>query len=290
MAADKIFEVLAPQKHSEYIADKADGASDGYFTYTRYVNGIPVINDTVSIELNTADGGLISYRINYTDASFPEIDNVISQEEACLSFFENTTYTPLYIPQKSDASLKNVDTTTLVFATEGNGIIIDAYTGKRITLSGAAYEGADEFEDYTDIEGHYAEDKINALHRFGIGFEGSLFKPEQKISQAEFIKLAIQGFGGKLSISDLKSPAANVLTRIEAARLICCALGIDKYAEIEGIYNCPFKDVQTGKGYVSLLWGLEIVNGTSAEKFSPDEGLTRAEAAILIYNTMDKTL
>ncbi|MBR5614907.1 MAG: S-layer homology domain-containing protein [Clostridia bacterium] len=289
-AADNVFAELAPEKFNEYVADNTNSAENGYFTYTRHVNGIPVSGDTVSIELNTADATLLSYRINYTDTSFPAIDNVIDHNTACQRFFEQTSYTPLYIPQKSDESLKKTDTTTLVFTTEGTGIIIDAKSGQRITASGAVYSKPASFEDYTDIEGHYAEEKIKALHRFGIGFDGAIFNPDQPISQAEFIKLAEQALLGTLSVLDLRSPAANTLTRIEAARLICKALKIDKYAEIEGIYNCPFEDVETGKGYASLLWGLGIINGTAKNKFSPNNGLTRAQAAIIIYNTMDKTL
>lgn len=285
--ADRIFKELAPEKFDEYIFNE-DMDSNGYFCYVRHINGIPVLGDTVSIELNQSNADLMSYRMNYTVADFPLIDKAISHSEACNALFENTDYNPTYIPQKTDKDLKCPDTTVLVYATEESGIIIDAYTGQRITVLGTVYNSEDEFEEYTDITGHYVEEKIRALHRFGIGFAGELFKPEQKISQAEFLKLCEQAFGGVLSISDLKSPAANILTRIEAARLVCKILNLDKLAEIEKIYKCPFKDVEEGKGYVSLLWGLEIVSGTDKDKFSPNDGLSRAQAASLIYNTMDK--
>lgn len=287
--SEKILTALGGEKATEFRPNEKDGA-DGYFTYTRYVNDIPVFGDTVSVEINTETGALISYRMSYTDAVFPQLDKVIGHEAACEKFFENTAYNPLYIPQKTDAALKNVDTTTLVFTTAVSGILIDAESGNRVTQQGTRYEEVEAFEKYTDISGHYAEDKILALHRFGIGFAGDKFYPDRQISQAEFLELAGQAIGNVLSVSDLKSIPNNVLTRIEATRLICRALKIDRYAEIEGIYNCPFEDVKSGQGYVSLLWGLGIINGTSKTKFSPDDGMTRAQAAIILYNTMDKTL
>ncbi len=287
--ADKILETLGGEKAAEFRTDEKDGG-DGYFTYTRYVNDIPVFGDTVSVEVNTDTGELLSYRMSYTDVEFPQLNKVIGHEEACEKFFENTAYNPIFIPQKTDAALKNPDTTTLVFTTDTSGILIDAENGNRVTAQGTRYEAAKDFEAYTDISGHYAEEKILALHRFGIGFAGDKFYPERQISQAEFLELAGQAIGNVLSVSDLKSVPNNVLTRIEATRLICRALQIDKYAEIEGIYNCPFEDVKSGQGYVSLLWGLGIINGTSKTKFSPNDGLTRAQAAIILYNTMDKTL
>ncbi len=287
--ADKIFGTLGREKAAEFRPNEKSGA-DGYFTYTRYVNDIPVFGDTVSVEVNTDTGVLLSYRMSYTEADFPELSKVITHETACEKFFENTTYNPIFIPQKTDTTLKNPDTTTLVFTTDVSGILIDAENGNRVTDQGTVYEKTEDFEQYTDITGHYAEEKILALHRFGIGFKGDKFYPDRYISQAEFLELAGLAIGNVLSVSDLTSIPHNVLTRIEATRLICRALKIDKYAEIEGIYNCPFEDVKSGKGYVSLLWGLGIINGTSKTKFSPDDGMTRAQAAIILYNTMKNTL
>ena len=80
----------------------------------------------------------------------------------------------------------------------------------------------------------------------------------------------------------------DVLSRIQAAKFICRALNIEKYAQLDSIFNCPFKDVSADKGYVTMLWGLKIVNGTAPNVFSPDQSLTRAQSAILIYNAMEK--
>lgn len=289
-AADKAFELLAPEKYGEYVANETEDDENGCFTYTRYVNGVLVSGDTATVELKTSDASLEAYRINYTNADFPSVASVLEHKTVCERYFENTQYEPEYIPQKSDESLKNTDIAILVYAETDENVIIDAFSGNRINLNGTAYTDDGYYGEYTDIEGHYAEKEISALKRFQIGFEGKEFKPDALISQSEFIELANSAGLGSLSISDLKTPPANTLTRIEAARLICCVLEIEKYAAIEEIYNCRFDDVTEGKGYVSVLWGLGIINGTAKDKFSPNDGLTRAQAAILIYNTMESYL
>ena len=192
--------------------------------------------------------------------------------------------------QITKPELTQPDTTALVYAAEDTGVIIDAFRGERINGDGTTYQKTEKWTKYTDVAGHYAEKEIMALYRFGIGFKSEKFDPDKEISQKEFIEFANQGFGNALSIHNLHSPAANILTRIEAARLICCALGIEKFGEIDKIYACPFKDIKEGKGYATLLWGLDIVNGTTKDTFSPNDGLTRGQAAILIYNAMQNVL
>ena len=285
--ANDICSTLSPEKFEEF---KLTQDKDGYYTYTRYANDIPVPSDTISVEISPADGKLVSYRINYSNVKFPSPENVISPNMACKVYFENVTYTPLHIMQITKPELTQPDTTALVYAAEDTGVIIDAFRGERINGDGTTYQKTEKWTKYTDVAGHYAEKEIMALYRFGIGFKSEKFDPDKEISQKEFIEFANQGFGNVLSIHNLHSPAANILTRIEAARLICCALGIEKFGEIDKIYACPFKDIKEGKGYATLLWGLDIVNGTTMDTFSPNDGLTRGQAAILIYNAMQNVL
>ncbi len=286
-AANDICSTLAADKFEEF---KLTQDKDGYYTYTRYANDIPVPSDTITVEISPADGKLVSYRINYSNTTFPSPEKVISHSDACRVYFENVTYAPLHIMQITKPEYTMPNTTALVYAAEDTGVIIDAFRGQRINSDGTAYAKQEKWTKYTDVKGHYAEKEIMALHRFGIGFKSENFNPDREISQKEFIEFANQGFGNTLSIHNLHSPAANILTRIEAARLICCALGLEKFGEIEKIYACPFKDIDEGKGYATLLWGLDIVKGTTKDTFSPNTGLTRGQAAILIYNAMQNTI
>ncbi len=306
--AEELLTCVAGEKKSEYILSEKELSSDGYFTYERYKNGLLVSGDTIAIELSPANGTLVSYNINYTKGEFPDISRIMSGDKICLKFFEHTDYYPMYIPYKSETSLANADKTALVYVPEDTSIILDAYTGNRITYDGKPYQKEAELCDYEDIEGHFAQEKIQNLHRFGIGFEGKKFLPDTEITQKELIALVVKGICTQSSITispDMDfdeyytlSEKFNLLTeaekapdlpvsRINAAKIICRALDAEKYAKIDKMFACPFADVTDGKGYATLLWGMNIINGTSDSTYSPNDFLTRAQAAVILYNTMN---
>ncbi len=303
---DDIIKTLAPKKHLEYKLRQSD-TDKHYAVYDRFVNGIRVDGNTVSIEISPA-GTLASYRITYTNAEFPMYSDILSNKQASEKLFDAAGYTLLYIPQKSSDELKRPDTAVLIYDLDDYNIILDPYTGKRINYDGTEYIAENASGEYADISGHYAEDKIKALRRFGIGFDQAEFKPDTACLQKDFITLLTAAFGIKNSIliavdtnpgdyydeakilgiikNDEIAPDSRI-SRLDAAKLICRALKIEKYAQLDKIYNCPFADVQAGKGYVTLLWGMGVVNGTGKNTFSPNDNLTRGQTAIMIYNALN---
>ena len=48
--------------------------------------------------------------------------------------------------------------------------------------------------EYSDISGHYAEKYINELAYYGVGFEGGEFKPDEKITQKDFLGSCLKVF------------------------------------------------------------------------------------------------
>ncbi len=303
---DDVLKTLAPQKHTEYQLRPND-EDKHYFVFDRYVNGIRVDGNTITIEL-TPDNNLASYRISYTNADFPICSGIISNQQATQRLFDTLKFSLVYIPQKTKTELKRPDTAYLIYTLEDYNIYLDPYTGNRINADGTLYTVDSPKSEYTDISGHYAEEQIKALRRFGIGFDETEFFPDRACIQKDFITLLSGVFGSKNSVlinSDTKSddyykeaerlgiikpeevsPNSEV-SRIQAAKFICRALGIEKYAQMEKIFNCPFADVTTDKGYVTLLWGMDIVNGTGINTFSPLSNLTRGQTAIMIYNAMN---
>ncbi len=303
---DDILKTLAPKKHSEYkLRNNTDDTR--YVVYDRFANGIRVDGNTISIELDPS-GALASYRISYTDTHFPMYSDILSNQLAARHLFDTAGYTLVYIPQKSNDSLKFPDKAVLIYDLSDYSICLDPYTGKRINTDGTEYIAKTNEGEYTDISGHYAEDRIKSLRRFGIGFESAEFMPDAACLQKDFITLIVGAFGTKNSIliaentnhTDYYSEAEALeiikaeeispdspVSRIEAAKFICRALKIEKYAQLDKIYSCPFNDVKTQQGYVTLLWGMGIINGTSAKTFSPQDSLSRGQAAIIIYNAMN---
>ncbi len=54
------------------------------------------------------------------------------------------------------------------------------------------------------------------------------------------------------------------------------------------IYKSVFPDVTHNIGYISILAGLGVFNGDEQGMFNPQNKLTRADAAIIIYNYLNR--
>ena len=65
-------------------------------------------------------------------------------------------------------------------------------------------------------------------------------------------------------------------------------LGIEEYAKLDKIYKPVFEDVNENVGYISILGAMGVFNGDENGLFNPDKNLTRADAAIVIYNYLSR--
>lgn len=108
---------------------------------------------------------------------------------------------------------------------------------------------------FDDMKDHWATDAVEALKAKGIvnGVGDNLFAPERELTRAEFAKMIAESFfasaqAGTASFADVASDSW--------------------YAS-----------------YVSKLASLGIVNGTDSEHFSPDLGVTREAAAVIMHRT-----
>lgn len=177
---------------------------------------------------------------------------------------------------------------------------IDAKTGEKLN-----YYGCDnEKPKYIDIEGHYAQKQIEALGEYSIGFETEYFRPDEFITQNDFITLLISTFVNRNSVMlkngedvsaqyafakrtgivsrEETAPFENI-TRMQAAVYMIRMMGAEKIAKLD-IYKPMFKDVNDKIGYANILGAMKVFNGDEKNNFNPDKKLTRADAVILIYN------
>lgn len=299
-AADAAVKSLAPVKGGEY---KLKTAENNTFVYNRYVNEIRVENDNIEIELDSSYN-VNSYRISYTNKDFPTAENALSNDEICKKLFEIYDYTLAYIITKDDDS--QTEGTALVYMLENSYPVLNPETGRELNYDGTEKSDKTLLSDYTDISGHYCEYTANALKNYNIGFAGGSFFPDKSLLQKEFIAMLVSAFSytnaviyDDLDYTDIYRQAKNMgiikaeevvmdslITRFDAVKLLARAMDLEKIAELDEIFNCPFYDVADGKGYVSLLWGLKVVNGTSENAFSPDQNMVRGQAAVILYNAM----
>ena len=66
------------------------------------------------------------------------------------------------------------------------------------------------------------------------------------------------------------------------------AIGAEKIAELEDIFVSVFSDVSENKGYVAILSAMNVINGDELGNFNPSMNLSRADAAIMLYNYLSK--
>ena len=296
--AQEAAKALTDERFSEYqLTETQEGAS-----YVRHANGIPFEENSIHVGINKKDGKLDRYTISYTDVEFPSLDGIVTMDEAANAMFDLGGYALVFIPALSDAEKTAADLGTLVYAfLDNTNPHIKAATGTLL------YENeADVLPTYTDISGHYAEEAIRTLARFGVGFKEETLRPDDIITQKEFMALLMTVFGsygGSVILSESMDYESYYrvaknrsivysdevaedapLTREKAAVFIVRSLGYGEVADLPGIYASPFVDVTENIGAISILYAMHIMNGDGMGCFYPYEEMTRAQALTLIYN------
>lgn len=287
--------------------------------YTRMVNGIPFPDNSLRVGYDAVNGRIYSFDMTWFDEKFPTVKDNVTPDKAYETLFKdlglelqykfvynnnNSLYEKvIYAPDYNNVEVK------LVYALNTRKPwIFDPETGAILNHDGKPYEEV-KVAEYSDIDGHYAEDEIKILAAYGISLDGNEFRPNDSITQKDFLTLlskTLQDYyvpvserGGDKETDALysymmrqgivkereKAPNA-VLTREDSVKFIIRALKYDKVADIKGIYKSIFKDEDEINpdliGYISIAQGLNIISGYDGY-FNPKGELTRAQAAIIIY-------
>ncbi|MCX7745692.1 MAG: S-layer homology domain-containing protein [Clostridia bacterium] len=293
-----------------------------YFRYLRHANGVPFPSNSLGANFDAVNGKITSLDMEWFDVDFPGVDKVITLDSAYKKLFaeiglelqyktkNQDPYIEKFIPQETGEK----EEIRLVYAVKpAKPVVFDANTGIILDQDGKPFKEKKAIE-YTDIKGHYAEKQITALAEYGIAFESDTFKPKDKITQQDFFILLSKVINNpgyyipyasksdktdeiyKLLIREgivkesEKAPNA-LLTREDSVKFIIRALKYDKVADLKDIFICNFKDKDKINpaliGYVTIASSLKIING-NGKFFNPKGSLTRGDAAILIYNYLQK--
>lgn len=174
---------------------------------------------------------------------------------------------------------------------------------------------------FNDIEGHWAKDYIENLYLKGIiqGYEDGSFRPDVYVNRAELTKMALSAAGiepqdpdGDSSFtfedvdgwqlewvypawkndiingySDVVFAPGQNITRAEALKIALLAFGV----EVPDTSNeWAFEDTigHWAISYINQAYLDFIVSGKTETMFYPDDYITRAEAAKIINNLMNK--
>jgi S-layer homology domain. len=294
-------------------------SSNYSFTFRRIVNGIPCDSDYITVSVDGKSGVLANYTVDWYNGQFPEIakDKLITIDEAYknlfdkvglkLSYVNASVNDEVYMKKYGEQAKPDVK---LVYSVDSSKpTTIDAQTGDVLDSQGKPYVNK-EIKPYTDINGHFSEQAVKILQEYGIGFESEKFLPDQQITQYEFMELIMKSqdsYFTRYIKDDQKekyiydtlvrrgiikqeeiNPTATV-SREESVKFIVRSMGLQRAAEIQGIYVSDFKDKADISpdllGYVCIAKGLNLISGYN-NSFAPKETMTRGEAAVLLYNSL----
>lgn len=298
-----------------------EGPRDYRFVYVRKVNGVPFTGNAITVVYDAVNCRIINYNMEWFEAEFPAVDKVMSLDDAYEKLFGQIGLELQYKLKYSDSYARAVNDSqsgaevVLAYALKpGKPTTLDANTGEILGYNGKPYKEIKPVE-YTDIAGHFAEKQIAALAEYGISLGGTEFRPDENIKQKDFFILlskimdyyywtVISSESGDKDIDNLYSfliregvvkpeekSYESPVTREEAVKFIIRALKYTEVADIKGIYKPLFQDQDSInpdlEGYVTIAAGLKIVSGNNG-CFYPKNKLTRAEAAVMIYNCLQR--
>jgi hypothetical protein len=288
------------------------------FRYIRKINDVHFPANNVTLDFDAVNGKVVSFRLEWYDIDFPSVDDVVDIDQVYGNLFGQVGLELQYKYSYPDRQLVDYRPYTkpeilLVYGLKpGKPVNFDAYTGQMLDYNGKPYKESDAAV-YTDIDGHYAEEQITALAEYGISLQGSEFLPDSFILQKDYLILIARAFSYYYRDSrqdeqkeleqlynylimegvikkEEKAPESFV-TREQSVMFMIRALKYNKVADLSGIFTTTFKDEKAIDpaliGYVAIAKGMGIVSGAGGY-FYPTDNLTRAQAAVMIYNYLNR--
>lgn len=295
---NEFLDYVISAKRKDYIEDyeKTDGTLVTK-RYNRAVNGIKYIDDSIYLDYDTEDNKIVSYRYDFEEnAVFDNPETVISADDAYEAMLKINPIELRYV--KTDGVYKQC------YTLDDKYIQIDAFTGEKFDIT---HKALSMFE-YNDIEGHWAEGAIKGLAEKGIGLNDECFSPDDEISQEELLKLFAAGIWyveclnydtEQLYSRALRSgiiekgeiSADNSVKRGDAFKYIIRMSGLEEVANLQGIFKVEYADRDEVSdellGYAAILSGMKVIGGDGGY-LRPNDNITRAEAATVLYNYMNR--
>lgn len=141
----------------------------------------------------------------------------------------------------------------------GSGIVGNSTYSGSLSSAGGNIQDTEGVKRFADIENHWAKDYILMLVDKSIisGYPDESFQPDNGVSRAEFIKMAVSAF-------DISA--------------------ID--------FDIVFKDVSKSQWYFSYIKtavAVKLINGISDDIFGPDLQISRQDACVILHRYMKKT-
>ncbi|MEW5899733.1 MAG: YcdB/YcdC domain-containing protein, partial [Bacillota bacterium] len=269
-----------------------------FFKYRRIVNGIPFPADGMSVRVDTVAGRITSYRLDWSNLTFPAPEGILGAPQAADAFLQarplTLSFTQIYDP--SGPGEVRLVYQPLAAPGVAASDLLDARTGEFLDWTGKPLSQQRRVYRFNDIAGNFAEEEISLLGQAGLfGEYGSAFHPEEKVTAVSLLRAMLMAKGeffdgGVPADQDVLKrarvrgwlkedlPPGGAVSRETLVKLMIRMLGLDRAAQVEGIYQVPYADASSfapgSLGYVALAWGLGIVKGDGVN-FAPGHEVTR---------------
>jgi len=305
------------------VYDSTDAMESAYspahsFTYAQKENGYFFPQNQIYLAIDAADGSVSGYEKQFDDqVTFADAEEIVT-EDAALDAWLNTYQVKLQyvqVPYALDYSMPEykplmeygiayLHKLVLGYALEREEHLlgIDAKSGKPVMPAREVEEIA-----YTDIKGHWAEEQISKLAEYGVGYPAEKFLPEEPLNQLDLLVLLSSAEGYRYTqdadqlyqwayrtglLTKTERNETMAVTRSQAVRMLVRGAGYRTVAQLKDIFRTKFVDESEipaeDYGYVALAQGFGIVQGDKENRFYPNMPTTRAEAAVMIYNYMNR--
>ena len=183
-----------------------------------------------------------------------------------------------------------------------------------------ALPAAADYKSYLDVrEGHWSSSSVERALDLGLfqGVTEEEFGWGQPMSRAAFAAALVRLFGweavepessvfsdvtperwfytavetayanGALSAGHPEFRPTDGITRGEMAAMLVRALGYTSLAGYVSEYGCPFSDVSTNKGFITVAYDMGLMGGVGQDRFAPDDAATREQAAAVLVRVYD---
>lgn len=291
------------------------------FEFTRKENGYFYIPNTFTVSISVVDGTVT--RLYYTfddDISFQDPSGIISEEAAIDAWFKSYAATLGYM--RIPVALDPNDPINEYLRAEGQnyyyGLGLAYYLSRETDYAGVDAKTGELVQQpdysrpvitYSDIDSTWAKAQVEALAEYGIGYPGGKLLPTESLTQLDYVTLLVSTRSYTLdrdtSADDIYNYAYNmgiltpekrndkaILNRAETVKILLDYIGYGEVAQLKNIFRCTFSDADSIPeeyyGYAAIAQGMGLVNGNSNGAFSADKTITRIEAAVIVYNYMNR--
>lgn len=249
--------------------------------YSRVENGYKCTDEGVWITFNGKGEITSYYRTWYDNLTYPNPNNVLEGDEAINALTEVFDFDLVY-------SVDNDYNVTLAYTFNKSGNM-SATSPQQVDYMGKVLNTVSE-SSIDDVKGHWSEKYVSALFNSGYQLNDTLFRPDQPITFGELEDLYGKDYAVVLRNNGTENDEYknNRITRYELAAYILEYSGLGKLKNVPDIFTTDYTDT-ISKEYlpaVAITRGLGILSGDEKGAFNGEREVTRAEAAVALYNIL----